>query len=152
MSEQASRTSTGLPPATATVAEEMPSSDPAVVVEEEDEGGDADALRRRRRRRRRRSLKTDNPERRIRTFLLGLVVVLLILAVTGAQAGAWLKGLLATAKASGQFSGVKVILEKFFRWEVAALLIAAVVLVYLQPGVEEKVLRALGIKKERRRG
>lgn len=125
-----------------------------VVVEEDDDDGpdsDADALRRRRRRRRRRSLKTDNPERRIRIFLLALVVVLLILAITGAQAGSWLKGILASAKSSGQFHGLGEIARKFMRWDVIALIVAAIVLLYLQPGVEEKILRYLGIKKDRRR-
>jgi hypothetical protein len=124
-----------------------------VVIEDENNetGSSADHLRRRRRRRRRSSLKDDGPERRIRAGLLILVVVLLILAITGAQAGSWLKSLLAQAKPLAQSTGITSGIKNIFRWEVFALLIAALILLYLQPGVEDKILRTLGIRKERKR-
>lgn len=122
-----------------------------IVVEEEADNEIDDNPLRRRRRRRRRSLKTEGPERRIRAGLLAVVVVLLILAVTGAQAGSWLKSLLAQAKPMIHSSGIVAGIKNIFRWEVLALGIAALILLYLQPGVEDKVLRKLGIKKDRKR-
>jgi hypothetical protein len=144
MSEQAtsstavSGASGSLPPQTTTAAENT------AVLE-----GEAETVRRRRRRRR--SLKTEGPERRIRNFLLILVVVLLILAVTGAQAGSWLKSLLAQTKGFAQSSGIVAGIRNLLRWEVFALLIAFLILLYLQPGVEDKILRKLGLRKDRKR-
>ncbi len=121
-----------------------------VVVEEADETDlDATIQRRRRRHRRRRSLRTEGPERRIRALLLGVVVILLILAVTGLQAGSLFKSLLDQVRPLAHSYGILAGIRNLFRWEILALIIAAVILLYLQPGVEDKVLRRLGIKKDR---
>ncbi|GAB4451329.1 MAG: hypothetical protein OHK0029_00280 [Armatimonadaceae bacterium] len=145
MSEEVKASSSLLPGAPATSGT---ASRPVIV---EEPGEDEENVRRRRRRRRRRSLKADGPEKRIRLFLFGLVIVLLIVAVTGAQVGAWLKDSLVVAKPWLKNSGLVDLVKKFLRWEVIALVIAGVILLYLQPEVEERVLKALGIKKERNR-
>ncbi len=116
---------------------------------------------RRRRRRRRRSAQRDAPQKRIHIFLLGIVVLLIVTAVSGfafpkyfGRVGVYV----GTTPKPGepapppaQPNPIKEAVRTMMRTEVLALVGAGVILIYLIPGVEEKVLRKLGIKSERRR-
>jgi|GEM_PF-6676266 hypothetical protein len=165
MSEQAqSSTATSLPTITNTsnggasptnpppANTSAPNTKAEIVVEDPAED---ETSRRRRRRRRRRSLKEEGPEKKIRVFLLFLVIVLLIIAVSGAQLTPWIKNVINDIRPIAQSSGltafVKGILRTLLRIDVIALILAGMILFYMLPGNEEKIQRALGIKKDKRR-
>jgi hypothetical protein len=95
-----------------------------------------------RRRKRRRSKKIDKAEQaasRVRFVLFGLVVILLLVAVSGQHfAQALLEQLKSIARpVKGMIHVPKL--------EVIALVIAALILLYMMPGVESTVKRWLGI-------
>ena len=97
-----------------------------------------------RRRKRRRSQQTDKSEQaaaRVRLVLFGLVVVLLIVAVSGQHFAQTilqeLKGMVRPLR--GAVHAPKM--------EVVALGLAALILLYMMPGVESKIKRWLGITK-----
>jgi hypothetical protein len=123
-----------------------------VVVVEEDNasptvGAESDPARRRRRRRRRRSVRTESTERRLRFFLLGTVVLLIAVALTGGELRKSFSGVTDFLRPYIPIASIK----SMMRLEIFALIIAALILLYLMPGVEDKILRTLGIKKDRRR-
>ncbi|GEM_PF-4720310 len=100
---------------------------------------------RRRRRRRRRTAPVPPQTARLRVALLVLVTGLILLTLVGGdvrrQIGAFLKSILPS------ITGLP-----FLRFEVIALLFAALIILYLLPGVEDKVLIFLGVRKRRRHG
>lgn len=117
----------------------------------ESSGGEArspgEYERRRRRRRRRRQVKTESNEKRTRLFLGAIVVLLLLVSFTGGELRKLASGVKSTLVSYIPIAALK----SAFRLEVLALLAAALVLLYLMPGVEDKVLRALGLRHERKR-
>jgi hypothetical protein len=106
----------------------------------------SDGMRRRRRRRRRRSVDTGNtPTTRMHLILLGIIGVLLVLSVLG-------PGYRRQAIASVRHLIPNVAVDISRRMEIVALIVAGLILVYLTPGVEDRVLRALGLRKDKRGG
>lgn len=136
MSDQAPTTAEAPRPATPTEAVTTASSDIT-----------ADYERRRRRRRRRRSIQQETASKGTRLFLIAVIVLLLIVAVTGGEIRKSLGPVLQSARALVPFAALKSV----FRLETFALIVAALILVYLMPGMEEKILRAVGLKKDKRR-
>jgi hypothetical protein len=118
-----------------------------VVVEETPRSTSiTDPARRRRHRRRRRSVKNERTERRLRFFLLVTVGLLIFVAAGRTQLRGVGKGFIDTIRPYIPVSTIKSLMS----YEVIALVLAALILLYLMPGVEDRVLRALGLKKERR--
>ena len=103
-----------------------------------------DILRRRRRRRRRRSAAKNTPTQRIHYFLLGVIGLLIVLSLLGPQF---------RQQAIGSLRHLlpHVAVDLGRRFEVIALVVAGLILLYLTPGVEDKVLRLLGIRKEKKK-
>jgi hypothetical protein len=97
-------------------------------------------VRRRKRRRSQKVSKADQAAARVRFVLLGLVVILLLVAVSGQHfAQALLEQLKEIARpVKGLLHAPKL--------EIVALVIAALILIYMMPGVESTVKRWLGIK------
>jgi hypothetical protein len=99
------------------------------------------AVRRRKGRRRHRTAAVDVRFRTIRLFLLGVVILLLIYQATPDS-----------AREEVLRAGRQIVhpLHHLFapKLEIVALLIAAAILIYLTPGVEDFVLRFLGIKRK----
>jgi hypothetical protein len=124
-----------------------PAQDEVVIVEETSQTSpDSDQARRRRRRRRRRSVRNETTALRMRLFLLVTVVLLIFVALTGSQFRQSVRGIVDSVRHIIPVAAIK----SFFRLEIFALVLAVLVIIYLMPGVEERVLRALGLKKERR--
>lgn len=121
--------------------ESAPSVPPADAA---DEAG-YEVVRRRRRRRRRRRDTADTPSARIHMILLGVIALLLIGSILGQ--GYRRKFIDSVRHLLPNFAG-----DLSRRLEIVALVVAALILIYLTPGVEERVLRFLGIKKDKRRG
>lgn len=101
-------------------------------------------VRRRRRRRRRRHDVASTPAARLHYALLALIGILFVFSLlpnVGHKAIDSLRHMLPhfAINIGGHL-------------EVVALAIAALVVLYFTPGVEERVLRALGIKREKHRG
>jgi uncharacterized BrkB/YihY/UPF0761 family membrane protein len=96
-------------------------------------------VRRRKRRRSRKINKAEQVAARVRFVLLGLVVILLLVAVSGQHfAQALLEHLKEIVRPiKGVIHAPKL--------EIVALVIAALILVYMMPGVESTVKRWLGI-------
>jgi hypothetical protein len=118
-----------------------------VVVEETSYSStDDEHARRRRRRRRRRSVRNETTGRRLRIFLFATVVLLVIVALTGGEFRQSVRGVADSVRHILPVAAIK----SMFRLEIFALILAALILLYLMPGVEDRVLRALGLKKERR--
>jgi hypothetical protein len=138
------------------MASERPQPPVATHVEVLSSG---DPSRRRRRRRRRTAANRDVPQRRIQIFMLCVVIVLLILAVSGFELPKFWRptGVYVgtptpspTSAPSGGSGGFPFHIGKP-RLEVVALGVAALLLAYQIPGVEDKVLRVLGLKRDKRR-
>jgi hypothetical protein len=127
-------------PATVATATETPLS-------QTDSSSSGEYERRRRRRRRKRQVKTESNERRTRIFLGVIVVLLVLVALTGGE----LRKLASGAKAFVMSHIPIAALKSAFRLEVLALIAAALVLLYLMPGVEDKVLKTLGLRDDRKR-
>jgi hypothetical protein len=74
-------------------------------------------------------------------LVTGLILLTLVGGDVRRQIGAFLKSILPS------ITGLP-----FLRFEVIALLFAALIILYLLPGVEDKVLIFLGVRKRRRHG
>lgn len=97
-------------------------------------------VRKRKRRRRRKNAVTVDPRfRRIHMALLGIVLVLLVVAISG---NSLRDSILSIAH---KFGGPIHSSIRGIRLEVVALIVAAVILIYLTPGVEDQIFRMLGI-------
>jgi hypothetical protein len=111
----------------------------SVVVNTSDSKPEMIAIRRRRKRRRSRSVaKVDPRYRRIHLALLITVAFLLIVSVTGNTVRDAFLAILVRIRDT--FHGMHQM-----RLEVVALIIAFLILLYLTPGVEDYVLRKLGV-------
>ncbi|MBC8102847.1 MAG: hypothetical protein H7Z41_09695 [Cytophagales bacterium] len=96
-------------------------------------------VRRRSRRRRRKEDKTEKVAGRIRLVLFGVVIVLLLVAVSGQYfAMALLEQIKETVRPLKTYLNAP-------KLEVLALILAALILLYMMPGVESTVRRWLGI-------
>jgi uncharacterized BrkB/YihY/UPF0761 family membrane protein len=104
-------------------------------------------VRRRHGRRRRRELQADAPQQRFRLLLLVVVIVLMIAVVAGNS----VRHTVSTSlrKATQIFPPDMV--QNFSRPELVVLLLAAIILIYLMvPGLDKKVMRALGTGRRHR--
>lgn len=145
-------------PQTQSVDVEETTQTPTVAAGVEVLSSEDDPLRRRRRRRRRRSVDKDVPQRRVQIFLLCIVIVLMALALMGSENLPKFWGPDPNYVATGNPGDAPPPPAKNFPFnlkrppfEIIALGVAALLLVYQIPGVEDKIMRALGLKKDRRR-
>ena len=100
------------------------------------------AVRRRsRRRRRNRADKNDTPQRKAYVVLLGVVFVLMAMVIIKPVRKAVYDGLHSISPALAR-AGVG--------FETIALVLAGLILLYLMPGMEERVLRLFGINRPKR--
>lgn len=126
-----------------TGAAEETASENAAVSGETDAPVEMIAVRRRsRRRRRNHPSRLETPQRRVYIILLCVVVLLTSFAVVKPLHEAVYNWVKFVAPVLGHM-GISL--------EVIALILAGLVLLYLMPGMEDRILRLLGIRRDKRR-
>ena len=117
----------------------------AVVANAASSDGEYEVVRRRRRRRRRRQESANPLTQRVQVVLFSVIIVLLV--VTAFVPASTRHAFMDNARRH-LVPNMTVSLNGKF--EVVALLVAALILLYLMPGVEEKVLKTLGLRQDKK--
>ena len=122
-----------------------PDESVTVIANTASSDGDYEVVRRRRRRRRRRQESANPFGQRVQIVLFSIIIALLV--VTAFVPAKMRHDFMDNARRH-LVPNMSVSLNGKF--EVVALLVAALILLYLMPGVEEKVLKTLGLRQDKK--